>query len=325
MRKLRYFAGIIVLIGFTLLLPLFFPVSLIGRLSDTVNRHILLDIRLPIILTALFAGGVLAGGGLSFQALFRNPLATPYTLGISSGAAFGAVIFIVFIHPAGSGAGVPLFAFAGALVSALLVMSFAFRKRMVSAETILLAGVAVNFLFASVIMFSQYVAAQYEVFQITRWLLGGIGNAGPLSVVLTGVAFVSLLLALLWLAPGLDLSTLGDDMAASRGLDVRRFKFLLITLVSAAVAATIAFTGPIGFVGIVVPHMVRLKLKTAIHRKLVPMTMAAGGLMLAVCDTIGRTVLFPVTVPTGVVTALIGAPFFLWLLSRSGIGTGKEG
>ncbi len=314
--RLRYFAGIAALVALTLLLPLFFPVPLVGRLSEDVSRHILMDIRFPIVLTALFAGGVLAGGGLSFQALFRNPLATPYTLGISSGAAFGAVVFIVFIHPGGSGAAVPVFAFAGALCSALLVMSFAFRKRMVSAETILLAGVAVNFLFASVIMFSQYVAAQYEVFQITRWLLGGIGNAGPLSVVLTGLAFIGLLLALMWLAPGLDLSTLGDDMAISRGLDVRRFKLVLISLVSAAVAATVAFTGPIGFVGIVVPHMVRLKIGTAAHRRLVPMTMVAGGLMLAVCDTIGRTVLFPVTVPTGVVTALIGAPFFLWILSR---------
>jgi len=314
--KFRYFLGISVLTALTLLLPFFFPVPLIGHLSEAVNRHILWDIRLPVVLTALFAGGVLAGGGLSFQALFRNPLATPYTLGISSGAAFGAVVFIVFVHPGGSGAAVPVFAFAGALCSALLVMSFAFRRRMVQAETILLAGVAVNFLFASVIMFSQYVAAQYEVFQITRWLLGGIGNAGTLSVVLTGAAFAGLLAALLWLSPGLDLSILGDDMAASRGLDVRRFKLILITLVSAAVAATIAFTGPIGFVGIVVPHMVRLKLGTAVHRRLVPMTMAAGGLMLAVCDTIGRTVLFPVTIPTGVITALIGAPFFLWLLSR---------
>ena len=315
--KFRYFAGIAALIVLTLLLPLFFPVPLVGRLSEDVSRQILWDIRFPIVLTALFAGGVLAGGGLSFQALFRNPLATPYTLGISSGAAFGAVIFIVFIHPVGSsGDAVPVFAFAGALCSVLLVMSFVFRKRMVSAETILLAGVAVNFLFASVIMFSQYVAAQYEVFQITRWLLGGIGNAGPSSVVLTGLAFTGLLVVLMWLAPGLDLSTLGDDMSISRGLDVRRFKLVLISLVSAAVAVTVAFTGPIGFVGIVVPHMVRLKIGTATHRRLVPMTMVAGGLMLAVCDTIGRTVLFPVTVPTGVITALIGAPFFLWILSR---------
>ncbi len=316
--RVRYGFYLFSLIVLTLILPLFFPVSLVGKLSDAVNRHILLEIRFPVVLTALFAGGVLAGGGLSFQALFRNPLATPYTLGISSGAAFGAVIYIVFIHPGGSGIAIPLFAFAGALVSVVLVLSFAFRKRMASAETILLAGVAVNFLFASVIMFSQYVAAQYEVFQITRWLLGGIGNAGVLSVGLTGLAFIGLLAVLLWLSPGLDLSVLGDDMAASRGLSVRRFKRLLITLVSAAVAATIAFTGPIGFVGIVVPHMVRLKLGTAIHRQLVPMTMVAGGLMLAVCDTIGRTVLFPVTVPTGVITALVGAPFFLWLLSRSG-------
>ncbi|NOZ12100.1 MAG: iron ABC transporter permease [Acidobacteria bacterium] len=314
--KFRYFLGISALVALTLLLPFFFPVPLIGHLSEAVNRHILWEIRLPVILTALFAGGVLAGGGLSFQALFRNPLATPYTLGISSGAAFGAVVFIVFIH-SGGGAAVPAFAFAGALCSALLVMSFAFRKRMVSAETILLAGVAVNFFFASIIMFSQYIAAQYEVFQITRWLLGGIGNAGFLSVLLTGLAFFGLLAALLLLSPGLDLSALGDDLAASRGLDVRRFKLVVITLVSAAVAATIAFTGPIGFVGIIVPHMVRLKLRTAVHRRLVPMVMAAGGLMLAICDTIGRTVLFPVTVPTGVVTALIGAPFFLWLLSRS--------
>lgn len=317
--KCRYFAGIAVLVALTLLLPLFFPVPLVGQLTEGVNRHIFWEIRFPIILTALFAGGVLAGGGLSFQALFRNPLATPYTLGISSGAAFGAVIFIVFIHSGGSGAAVPIFAFAGALCSVLLVMSFAFRKRTVSAETILLAGVAVNFLFASVIMFSQYVAAQYEVFQITRWLLGGIGNAGPSSVVLTGLAFAGLLVVLMWLAPGLDLSILGDDMAISRGLDVRRFKLLLITLVSAAVAATVAFTGPIGFVGIVVPHMVRMKLGTSAHRRLVPMTMVAGGLMLAVCDTIGRTVLFPVTVPTGVVTALVGAPFFLWILSRRSV------
>ena len=124
-----------------------------------------------------------------------------------------------------------------------------------------------------------------------------------------------MLMVLMAYGPALDLVLLGDDLATTRGLDLRRFKKRLILLVSIAVAVTIAFTGPIGFVGIIVPHMVRMG-NPYRHRTLIPLTMAAGGLLLAVCDTIGRTILYPVTVPTGVITAMVGAPFFLWLLAR---------
>lgn len=306
------FFAIFLLILFTL--PICWPTP-IGNLESETAQLILIRIRLPMLLTALFAGGVLAGGGLAFQALFRNPLATPYTLGISSGAAFGAVTWLVLKGGGPSGFTLPIAAFAGALLSTGAVMVFTARKRHLSSNVVLLAGVAVNFLFSSIIMFLQYLAGEYEVFRVTRWLLGGLSGADMVAVSFTGFGCILMLIVLMRIAPALDLVLLGDDLAITRGLDLRHFKKMVILLVSIAVAATIAFTGPIGFVGIIVPHMVRLQ-RPDRHRSMIPMTMAAGGLLLAVCDTIGRTILYPVTVPTGVLTAMVGAPFFLWLLAR---------
>lgn len=310
----RSFVVILVLL-IALTLPLFWPTNLLGSLNGETSRLILFQIRLPMLLTALFAGGVLAGGGMAFQALFRNPLATPYTLGISAGAAFGAVSWLVLKGGGASGLALPVAAFGGALLSTGAVMVFTARKRYLSSNVVLLAGVAVNFLFSSIIMFLQYLAGEYEVFRVTRWLLGGLSGADGTAVIFTGSACILMLVMLLVFGPALDLVLLGDDLATTRGLDLRRFKIQLVLLVSVAVAATIAFTGPIGFVGIIVPHMVRLN-RNGRHRELIPLTMAAGGLLLAVCDTIGRTVLYPVTVPTGVLTAMVGAPFFLWLLAH---------
>ena len=307
-----------VLLLFTIIamaLPLLWPTSLLDNLDSETSRLILFQIRLPMLLTATFAGGVLAGGGMAFQALFRNPLATPYTLGISSGAAFGAVTWLVLKGGGPSGFVLPIAAFAGALLSTGAVMIFTARKRHLSSNVVLLAGVAVNFLFSSIIMFLQYLAGEYEVFRVTRWLLGGLSGSDAIAVGFTGAAFVLMLVTLMVHGPALDLVLLGDDLATTRGLDLRRFKKQLIFVISIAVAATIAFTGPIGFVGIIVPHMVRLR-QPGRHRAIIPITMAAGGLLLAVCDTIGRTILYPVTVPTGVLTAMVGAPFFLWLLAR---------
>ena len=306
---------VLALIAVAISLPLFWPTPLAWRLDQETARFILFQIRLPMLFTAVFAGGILAGGGMAFQALFRNPLATPYTLGISAGAAFGAVSWLVLKGGGPSGVVLPIAAFAGALLSTGAVLVFTARKRYLSSNIVLLAGVAVNFLFSSVIMFLQYLAGEYEVFRVTRWLLGGLSGSDMIAVAFTGGGFLLMLMVLMAYGPALDLVLLGDDLATTRGLDLRRFKKRLILLVSIAVAVTIAFTGPIGFVGIIVPHMVRMG-NPYRHRTLIPLTMAAGGLLLAVCDTIGRTILYPVTVPTGVITAMVGAPFFLWLLAR---------
>ncbi len=271
------------------------------------------QIRVPRTLLAWLAGGSLAVAGMAFQAMFRNPLATPFTLGVSSGASFGASLAIRC--GLGAMAMVSAGSFLGALAAIGLVYGLAHVRRGLPTSTMLLAGVAVNFLFSSLILLIQFTGDFAETIQVLRWTMGSLQIVGMDAVV--SVAFVSLMLLFLlaWLWRELDLLTVGEDIATTRGVDVRRVKALLFFGISLAVAVVVATCGPIGFIGLIAPHTCRMLVGSA-HRHLLPASFLFGGGLLVACDTVARTVMAPAELPVGIFTAMLGAPFFLFLLLR---------
>ena len=283
--------------------------------DDPIEARILSEVRLPRVSLGFLAGAALATAGMAFQALFRNALATPYTLGVSAGASLGAAIY-VHLGVAASLAGIPGHAFAalaGALLSMTLVYAVARATYGFASSTLLLAGVAISFLFTSVILAIQYIGDVTTSFRIGRWLLGGLEVVGFLPVIHVlpfAVVGIAILLAI---SRDLDLLVVGEESAAARGVSVTTVKKLIFAAASLMVGGVVATCGPIGFVGLVVPHVGRLVLGPK-HRTLGPFSVLAGGTFLVACDAIGRTVVAPVEIPVGIITALIGGPFFLAML-----------
>ena len=280
-------------------------------MNNDMARSILLDIRLPRTITAFSAGAFLALCGLVFQALFRNDLADPFTLGTASGASCGAAAAILF----GASALVPLGALTGAILSMAIVFGLAGIRRDPSPLSLLLAGIATSFLFSSLMMFMQNFSSLHDSVRIVRWLMGGIETCGwtGLPIMLSiGIAGTVIVIALL---PTLDQMLLGDDIARSHGINVSRMRFVLSLAATLVTGGVVAVCGPIGFVGLMVPHACRSIFGHS-HRKLLPSSMIAGGTLLVVCDIIARTVAAPSEIPTGVITSLLGGPFFLLLLAR---------
>ncbi len=284
--------------------------------DGTVAADVFWKLRVPRVAVSFLAGCALALSGMIFQAVFRNPLATPFTLGVSSGASLGAAIcinlglsFSVLGFPA-----VTIFTFAGAILSIALVYGLSRARRGFSSATMLLAGVAVSFFFSSMILFIQYISDFTQSFRMIRWVMGGLESVvGPADVfnILPFVVAGSLVAA--YLTRELNLITTGEQMAASRGVEVQKTKIVLFLCASLMVGAVVAVCGPIGFVGLMAPHICRL-LVGADHRYLTPATWLFGGAFLTLCDTLSRTVIAPTELPVGIITALLGGPFFLWLL-----------
>ncbi|HEX2255004.1 MAG TPA: iron ABC transporter permease [Thermoanaerobaculia bacterium] len=281
------------------------------------------QLRLPRVLLALVAGGALAVAGVSFQTLFRNPLAEPYTLGVAAGAALGAVLALRFADPAGvlGFSAVAGASFAGALGATALVVGMAVRRggagrgtqTGTETGTLLLAGVAVSLSCSALILFVQFLSDANQTFRMVRWMMGGlavVGYGDVLWLLPWAVGGSLLLLTLRW-----DLNQLltGEELAASRGVDVSRLRLQVLVVTSLMVGALVAVAGPIGFVGLMVPHVLRRWVGHD-HLVLVPASLLGGGAFLALCDLAARTLMAPVQLPVGVLTALLGGPFFLWLL-----------
>lgn len=285
--------------------------------ADNTDAQIFFLARLPRALAAGLVGGTLATAGVVFQALLRNPLATPYTLGISAGASLGAMVAITF------GAAIPLglpfggvtgASLAGAGLAVLVVYALASARHSgLSTTVLLLAGVTMNSFFSALILFVQYLSDFTETFRALRWLMGDLDVAGyqPILAALPLVALA--LLAFGWLARPLNLMTLGADAAATRGVDVVRAQRIAFFAGSLATGAAVSVGGPIGFVGIIVPHLVRLVVG-ADHRVVLPASFGVGATFLVACDVLARTVMSPLELPVGIITALIGGPFFLYML-----------
>jgi iron complex transport system permease protein len=280
-----------------------------------IKTYILWKIRIPRVIVAFSAGAALAISGMAFQALFRNPLATPFTLGVSSGAAFGAALYVkfgIFFSILGI-AGQSIAAFTGALVAIIIVYGFTKLKMGFSTATMLLAGVAVNLFFSSAILFIQYMSDFTHSFRIIRWLMGGFEIVGynPVFQILPVIIIGSMVIFLL--TNELNLMTLGENLAISRGVNVKKIKALLFFATSLMVGGVVSVCGPIGFIGMMAPHISRLFVG-AEHRYLSPVTFFFGGAFLVFCDTLARILIAPAEIPVGVITAFLGGPFFLWLL-----------
>ncbi len=282
------------------------------------------QIRVPRVLAACIGGAGLALGGAVFQAVFRNPLATPYTLGVASGASLGVALASrlgLSVVVVGLSTNV-VAAFAGALLAVGVVWALTKVRPDLSSTMLLLAGVAMNFFFSSVILFAQYTASLGDSYRIIRWLMGGLGAVDMRTVAhMFPVVFLGAVV-IWWRARELDLLATGPEIAASRGVAVARTRTVLFLATSIMVGGVVAGCGPIGFVGMMAPHICRL-LVGPNHRVLLPASILFGGAFLAVCDTAARVVLAPAELPVGVITAFLGAPFFLWLLVRRAPGGAK--
>ena len=286
--------------------------------ADNVDAQIFFVARLPRVLVAALVGGSLAAAGVVFQALFRNPLASPDTLGVSSGAALGAMaaISLGFDVSFGGLTAIPLASLAGSAGALAIVYTLATaRRRGLSTTVLLLAGVTMTAFFSALIMFMQYLADFTDTFRMVRWLMGtlDVGGYAPIVAVLPLLVVAFGLLATL--PRPLDLLSVGVDAASARGVDVPYVERLALVSASLATGAAVSLGGPVGFVGIVVPHMVRLMVGSD-HRLVLPASALFGATFLIACDLASRTLFSPIEVPVGIVTALIGGPFFLWLLIR---------
>ena len=286
--------------------------------ADNVDAQILFIARLPRVLAAALVGASLAAAGVTFQALLRNPLAAPETLGVSMGASVGAMIAITAM-PArlvGGMSAVPLAAFAGsvAALGVVYLLSIA-RSRGMSTTVLLLGGVVLTTFLGAVISFVQYLSDYTQTARMVRWLMGSldVGSYEPIGLALIPMAIAAGGYATL--PRTLDLLSLGAESAASRGVDVVRSERIALVSASLSTGAAVSLAGPIGFIGIVVPHMVRL-LVGADHRVVLPGAALFGASFLIGCDVIARRAFAPLELPVGIVTAIIGGPFFLWLILR---------
>lgn len=286
--------------------------------ADNVDAQIFFVARMPRVIAGACVGATLAAAGVVFQAMLRNPLATPFTLGVSAGASLGAMLVIVFggSLALGSLSAVPLASLGGAAVAAAIVYRLAtMQGRAMSTSVLLLAGVTLNSFFSALIMFVQYISDFAQVYRATRWLMGDL-DVGSFQPIVAALPLIMLAFALFAMLPSsLNLLSVGADAAATRGVDVPRTQRLAFLSASLATAAAVSLAGPIGFIGIVVPHLVRL-LVGVDHRIVLPAAALFGAAFLVACDLVARTVLAPIEVPVGVITALLGGPFFLWLLVR---------
>ena len=285
------------------------------RSMNPLDFSIYWNIRLPRVLLAFMIGAILSLCGMVFQAMFRNPLTTPFTLGISSGAAFGAIAFIVFgTEVAFLGFAKSYFsAFAGALLAIMLIYMFTRLRRGFSTLAMLLAGVAINFFFSSLILLFQYLADFTKVFQTYRWLMGSLETFGFSKVIGIVPFFVFGAIIIMVFKNELNLVLLGEDIAISRGLDTTRFKIIMFGICSLMVGASVSLCGVIGFVGMISPHICRLIIGSD-HKYLTKASLLFGGFFMVICDTLARKIISPTELPIGIITALLGGPFFIWLL-----------
>lgn len=327
-RKYAWGIGLFFLLFLATLVsaPLIGPTSIdIGKAlsgglgaANNVDADILFLARIPRILLGAVTGAALSVAGAVFQALLRNDLAAPFTLGVSSGASLGAVIAISLnLNFTILGIStLSIAAFIGALGTMFLVFGLVkTRHGDFPTSVLLLAGVTANFFFASMVMFIHYMSDFTQSFQIVRWLMGGL-DITDYQTVWSICPFVILGIGgLIFVSRDLNLISAGAQSAMSRGVDVSRTQKIGFILASLITGTVVAISGPIGFVGLIVPHIVRLLIGPDL-RLLIPGSMFFGASFLVLCDTVGRTLIAPAEIPVGVITAMLGGPFFVWLLKR---------
>ncbi len=284
------------------------PASILG---NELFSQVFWELRVPRVLIAVIVGAVLTVSGLVFHALFRNVLACPFTLGVSSGASLGAALFFKF--GLGFIAGPTLFAFSGALITILLIT--AVSRISYSSDGILLSGIICSFFFSSLVLLVQYLSDVNEVFKLNRWLMGGLDVVGMQSIYTLLCTAVPGIAAVFIHRRDLDLLSFGDEIAESRGVDAARVRRKLLFFTALMVGGVVSTCGPIGFIGIIVPQIARAMFGLK-HEDLFLSSLLLGASFLLLCDTMARTLFLPNEIPVGVITALFGGPFFLWILLK---------
>jgi iron complex transport system permease protein len=322
-RRQNWFA--IILTCCAILLIALLASILIGSRSLSLSRalqglppdhEILVSLRIPRALLALWAGGSLSLSGVLFQALLRESLAEPYTVGVAGGASLGAVLAICFGWNAFGGvSAVCLAAFVGAAVVLGAVVLIASEGGRMSSLGLLLAGITVNSICAAVILLLSNLAGFMQSFAITRWMIGGLDAPSYSSLLGLTLALLPVCLFVFWRSREWNVLALGEDWATTRGVSTSKLLFIGCVGGSVLTGTVTAMTGPIGFVGLIVPHAMRLWVG-ADHRILIPTSFLIGAAFLALSDVLSRTILAPVEVPVGVITAFVGGPCFIWMLRR---------
>ncbi len=281
--------------------------------NDVPSRYliILFNLRLPRILLAMLVGSGLATAGVAMQGLFKNPMASPYVVGISSGSSFGAALAILILPGIFS---VPPLAFVTGLGTILLVYRISKKNGQVPIQTLLLAGIAMGFFFSALTSLLMYISAK-SVHYLVFWIMGGFGGRSW-DHLITALPFIGFgIPAIYYFSRELNVMQLGEESATHLGANVETVKKLLLVFSSLIAAAAVAVSGVIGFVGLIIPHIARIIVGPD-HRVLIPASALLGGIFLVWCDTLARTVISPMELPVGIITSCLGAPFFIYLLKR---------
>jgi iron complex transport system permease protein len=302
-----------------LLLALFAGPRIINPFSLTdTEREILLSIRLPRVMVALLMGMALGASGAVLQGVLRNPLADPYILGISSGASLAAALGLLSGFYFFGGVSVPLTAFAGAVLVSGLVGVFGWKRGGLWPERLLLAGIGLNFLFSAVLMLLMSISSDEGLRRAILWMFGDLSMA-DWSLIPSASSFIIVgLVVSLSRFKALNALILGDEFAYSLGFDVRRERLILFGSMALMTSASVSLGGTIGFIGLLMPHIVRFLLGSD-SRLLVPASAVAGGAFLCFADLVGRSIMPPQELPSGTVTAVFGAPYFLYLLRKKDV------
>jgi iron complex transport system permease protein len=323
-RTTLFLLGLAGLLGLSVLIALSFgafQVSLLDMILSEISDQqtaVLSYVRLPRVVLSILVGASLAVTGAAMQGLFRNPLADPGLIGISSGAALAVAIVIVLF-----GSSIELFglyglsfaAFIGGLLTCLLIFRFANAAESFSVTYMLLAGIAINAIAGAGVGFLTYLSTDQQLRALSLWTMGSLGSAMWPSVLVISSVVIPTTLILMKQAGALNIMLLGEDDARHLGIDTKKLKRRIIICTALCVGAAVAVSGIIGFVGLVVPHLLRLIIGPD-HRILFPASALLGAILLLVADTLARTVVTPAEIPVGLLTSLIGGPFFLWLLIK---------
>jgi len=305
---------IIILFALLLLViaPFFGQIDL--ALSDLLNSNsmeykVFFEIRVPRVLLAFLVGGILALGGLIFQTVFRNPMSTPFTLGVASGATLFTAIAIVLGFSTLS----PLFAFAGAMMTVIILFIVASRFNAYDPSSLLLVGIALSFFYAAALMVMFYISSLQESYEIMRFTMGSLDIVGYENIIILALTSIFFLVVVFKYHYELKLLLTSYEFAYLKGIDVKKINYILLFAVSVAVGVAVSFTGPIGFVGLIIPHILKTIYRQSADKLILPIFFY-GGVFLVLSDLIARNLGLASDIPIGVLTSFLGAPFFIYLL-----------
>jgi iron complex transport system permease protein len=278
---------------------------------------VIFDIRLPRILVSILVGIALSGSGVIFQGIFRNPMADPYIIGVSAGAAFGATIGLLFAGNIKiiSLSATSIFAFLGAIGTTFLIYNISKIKGKISVLTLLLSGVALSSLLSSIISFIM-IYRTHDLAKIYFWIMGGLANSSWTNFLIIMPVIIIIMIISAFFMRDLNVMSLGDERANQLGVQTEKIKQILLILASIMAAAAVSVSGIIGFIGLITPHIMRIIIGPD-HKILYPAASISGGIVLLLSDTIARTILSPREIPVGIITSIIGVPFFIYLLIKS--------